>query len=209
MVDLAIQKRLASEILKVGKSRVWIDPDKVEDVAPAITREDIRGLIDEGVIRSKPEKGISRGRYRERQAKRAYGHRRGHGSRKGTKGARRGKKSIWVKKIRILRRRLMALKDEGVLTTQMHRKLYMKAKGGEFKNLAHLNAYLDTIGIKTTAEQVKKKGKKEPKVSAKKETRKKETKETKVKAPKEKKAKDAKETKVKTAKEPKAKGAKK
>lgn len=208
MVDLAIQKRLAAEILKVGKSRVWINPDKIEDVAPAITREDVRGLIDEGVISSKPEIGASRGRYRERQAKRAYGHRKGHGSRKGTKGARRGKKEIWVKKIRILRRRLKALKDEGALTTQTHRKLYQKAKGGEFKNLAHLNSYLETMGVKTAAGRGKKKGEKEPKVKAKKEARAKEKKEAKLKVKAKKEAK-AKETKVKAAKESKAKGAKK
>ena len=45
MSDLSLQKRLAAEILGVGESRIWIDPNRIEDVADAITREEIRGLI--------------------------------------------------------------------------------------------------------------------------------------------------------------------
>jgi large subunit ribosomal protein L19e len=59
MVNLAKQKRIAAQVMKVGEGRVWIDPEASEDVAEAITREDIRGLIKEGTITIKQKKGVS------------------------------------------------------------------------------------------------------------------------------------------------------
>lgn len=147
MVDLANQKRLASEILGVGETRVWINPEKLEDVSKAITREDIRSLIDQEVIKRKPVKGISRGRARERALKRAKGRRRGHGSRKGAKGARSPKKEQWMKRIRALRKRLKELRNAGKINSSIYRKLYLKAKGGEFRSVSHLNAHLKSQGL--------------------------------------------------------------
>ena len=51
MTSLSNQKRLAAEVLGVGESRIWLDPDKVTDVANAITREDVRGLIKDGTVK--------------------------------------------------------------------------------------------------------------------------------------------------------------
>jgi len=146
MTDLSNQKRMAAKILGVGIHRVWMDPEVSEDIATASTREDIRELIEEGYIKRKQKKGISRGRTRQRQAKKAYGHRKGHGSRKGAKGARSPRKAQWMRKIRALRKRLRALKEEGALDATAYRKLYNKAKGGEFRNVAHLNNYMTTKG---------------------------------------------------------------
>ncbi len=141
MANLAKQKRIAADVMKVGEGKVWIDPDPeaTADIAEAITREDIRGLIEEGIIKKKQKKGVSRGRARQRAAKKAVGRRRGHGSRKGAKGARRGKKRQWITKIRSLRRRLKELRDEEGLDKTAYRKLYTKAKAGELMNIAHLN----------------------------------------------------------------------
>ncbi len=141
MANLAKQKRIAADVMNVGEGKVWIDPDPeaTADIAEAITREDIRGLIEEGIIKKKQKKGVSRGRARQRAAKKAAGRRRGHGSRKGAKGARRGKKRQWITKIRGLRRRLKELRDEEDLDKTAYRKLYIKAKAGELRNVAHLN----------------------------------------------------------------------
>ena len=49
-MSLKSQRRLAAEILKVGESRVWMDPDRTEEVEIAITREEIRRLIHEGFL---------------------------------------------------------------------------------------------------------------------------------------------------------------
>jgi large subunit ribosomal protein L19e len=142
MVNLAKQKRIAAKVMKVGLGRVWIDPEATGDVAEAITREDIRGLVEEGLIKKKQKKGVSKGRAREIAIKKVFGRRKGQGSRKGAKGARRGKKKVWITKIRALRRQLKELRDEGKIDKTIYRKLYLKAKGGKFKSIAHLNEFI-------------------------------------------------------------------
>ncbi|WP_435162410.1 50S ribosomal protein L19e [Halorubrum sp. SY-15] len=145
MSDLSAQKRLAADELDVGEGRVWLDPDAQEAIADAITREDIRDLIDQGTIRAKDAKTNSRGRARERAAKRSYGHRRGAGSRKGKAGARQNTKDDWKARIRAQRARLKELRDdEDVLDRTEYRELYNKASGGEFEDVARLEAYIQT-----------------------------------------------------------------
>ncbi len=143
MTDLTNQKNLASRILGCGVHRVWLDPDAAEEIAGAITRQDIRDLVEEGSIKAIPVKGVSRGRARVRDTKRAYGHRKGHGSRKGKKGARNPRKELWMKRIRAIRRRLKELRADGSLDKSAYCRAYRKAKGGEYRSVAHLESHLD------------------------------------------------------------------
>jgi len=62
MTDLSAQKRLAADVMDVGKNRVWFDPDAQGDIAEAITRDEIRELVDEGRIQADEPSGNSRGR---------------------------------------------------------------------------------------------------------------------------------------------------
>lgn len=142
---MKLQKRLAAKLLKVGESRIWIDPDSREEVIKAITRADVNGLIVRNVIQAKPKRGVSRGRAKELKEQRSKGRRRGHGRRKGTKGARTPKKRAWINKIRPIRKLLKTLKDKGKLTSQQYRKFYTKAKGNFFRNRGHLKTYIDKL----------------------------------------------------------------
>jgi large subunit ribosomal protein L19e len=146
MTDLTNQKRLAAALLKVGQTRVWMDPERLADIATAITRDDIRGLIEQGVIKRKAVIGISRGRARIRDAKREKGHRKGHGSRRGAAGARTPRKELWMKRIRAQRKLLKGLRAEKSITPTIYRRLYRKAKGGEFRNVSHLKSYIAYAG---------------------------------------------------------------
>jgi len=141
-VNLKSQRRLAAEILDVGENRVWIDPERAEDVEMAITRGEIRKLIHEGAIRAAPEKSQSRARARELAAKKRAGRRRGPGSRKGGKYSVVPRKTRWINRIRALRRKLMDLRDRRVITVSTYRDLYRKAKGGEFRSVAELERYI-------------------------------------------------------------------
>jgi large subunit ribosomal protein L19e len=142
MTDLGAQKRLAADELDVGKSRVWFDPEAQDELADAITREDIRDLIADGTIRAEEAESNSRGRARAREEKREYGHRTGAGTRKGKAGARRDSKDEWVSRIRAQRKRLKELRDEeDVLDATQYRELYNKASGGEFDSVARLEAF--------------------------------------------------------------------
>ena len=143
MTDLSAQKRLASDVLDVGKNKVWFDPERQGDIAEAITREDVRELVDEGAIRADEPGGNSRGRARERQEKRAYGHQTGPGSRRGKAGARQDPKGDWQSRIRAQRERLKKLRDEGDLERSAYRDLYDKAGGGEFDSVADMERFID------------------------------------------------------------------
>jgi len=142
MTDLSAQKRLAGEELDVGANRVWFDPEEQDELADAITREDIRDLIADGTIRVEETQNNSRGRARARQEKRDYGHGTGAGTRKGKAGARRADKDEWISRIRAQRSRLKELRDEeDVLNPTQYRELYNKASGGEFDSVARLEAF--------------------------------------------------------------------
>ena len=60
MMQVTNQKRMAADILsrkegkQVGLNRVWIHPAYIDQVATAVQKEEIRELIEEGIIRSKP-----------------------------------------------------------------------------------------------------------------------------------------------------------
>jgi len=144
LMNLKLQRKMAAKILKCGENRIWIDPTALEDVASAATKEDVRELIESGVIKRKPVKGISRARINKRRLQRKKGRRRGHGRRKGKKTARMSKKEAWMIRIRALRKRLKYLRDTGIIDRRTYRMLYRKAKGGEFRSVAHFNAYLNT-----------------------------------------------------------------
>ncbi|HSV41886.1 MAG TPA: 50S ribosomal protein L19e [Methanomassiliicoccales archaeon] len=145
-MDLKNQKRMAADILNCGGTRVWIDPNRIEDVADAITRADIRKAIDAGSIRALPQTGVSRGRAKYRLAQRAKGRRRGQGSRKGTAGARTPHKRRWIQTIRPIRATLRDLKESGKISRSVYREFYRKSKGGLFRSRRQLLLHLKTEG---------------------------------------------------------------
>jgi len=147
VIVMRMQRRIAAEILKCGENRIWIDPERIEDVKSAITREDIKRLIKEGVIKKKPVKGQSTYRAKIRHEQRKKGRHRGPGSRKGKKTARMGKKERWIMTIRALRKELRKLKAEKKIDVHTYRRLYIRAKGGQFKNKHQLYLFLEEKGI--------------------------------------------------------------
>ena len=118
-MDLRNKRRLAAEILGCGVNRVYIDPSAMDMVYEAVSRDDIRYLINEGVIKARQKKGVSRGRAR---------------------------KERWMNTIRPIRRRLRELRDSGEIDRSTYRRYYRLAKGGTFKNTAHLESHLAAEG---------------------------------------------------------------
>ena len=136
---LTLQKRLAAKILKVGESKIWIDPTKIKDAQTAITRIDVKNLIKKGIIKKLP------GKVKMPKAKKKRRH--GPGSRKGSKHARLPKKRRWINTVRPLRRMLRELKSDGSIDNRTYRRLYMLVKGGQFRNRSHLRIYLQQRGL--------------------------------------------------------------
>jgi large subunit ribosomal protein L19e len=146
-MNLKNQRRMASELLKCGVNRVWIDPNRSEDVSDAITRADVRTLINSGTIVARQKKGVSRGRAEFEKAQKRKGRQSGHGSRRGKKGARKPSKERWMQAIRPIRRKLKELRDTGKIDPATYRIYYLKAKGGVFKNKTHLVSHLKSENI--------------------------------------------------------------
>lgn len=131
----------------IGENRVWINPKEIDRVETAITRDDLRRLIRQGSIRTRPIKGVSRGRARVLKRKRVKGRRRGPGSREGTAHAKLPRKKLWIRTIRALRWRLKELKENKSITSLAYRKLYRMSRGGSFKNIANLDQHIEAKGL--------------------------------------------------------------
>jgi len=138
--NISFQRRLAAEIFGVGVNRVWIDPSKESEVKKAMTKDDIRIFIQEGVIKVRPFEGVSRARAREREKK---DKKRGPGSKKGKRTALYPKKKAWMDKIRAIRFYLRLLRDEEVIDKKLYRDLYRKASGGMFNSKKSVLMYLE------------------------------------------------------------------
>jgi large subunit ribosomal protein L19e len=142
-MNVSAQRRIAAQILKCGVNRVFIDSVHLDDVSMAITRDDIRQLIKNGIIKKRYEVGVSRSRAKELHEKKLLGRARGFGSRKGPKTARMGKKRSWINRIRPLRRELKKLRDRKLIDTPTYRTLYLQSKGGQFHSVAHLKRHIE------------------------------------------------------------------
>ncbi|WEL23944.1 50S ribosomal protein L19e [Candidatus Nanohalovita haloferacivicina] len=142
-MDLKNQRRMAADIMDVGKDRVWIDPDNQEKVDEAITRNDIRNLIEGGTIQKKDVKGTSKGRARKKKKQKQKGRRKGQGRRQGKKTARKSSKDKWMENIRAIRSELKEMRDEEEITQEQYRNLYDRAKGGFFRDTKHLKNYVE------------------------------------------------------------------
>jgi len=170
MTDLRNQRRLAAELLKCGVNRVWVDEDRMDEIAKAVTRNDIRILIKGGAITKRPEKGISTGRKKKLKMQKEKGRRRGHGSRRGAKYARFPRKRRWIITIRSVRKVLKLLKEKNLIDKKIYRKYYLSAKGGSFRSKEHLLSHL--VSDKVIKEEDKKKILEELKKQEEKETKK-------------------------------------
>ena len=86
--------------------QVWLDPNEINEIANANSRQNIRKLIKDGLVIKKPVAVHSRSRVRKNDEARRKGRHTGFGKRKGTKDARTSQKTMWIMRMRVLRRLL-------------------------------------------------------------------------------------------------------
>lgn len=131
------QMRVAASLLKCGTNRIWMDPTQSAKIQAAITRMDVRRLINAGLIRKLPAK--EKGAAGKRRYQRA-------GSRKGKVSSRMGgKKANWLKTVRAQRKLLNEMKPN--LQSMAYRKTYRMIKGGAFRSRVHLTAHMESEGL--------------------------------------------------------------
>jgi len=134
-LNLRSKRRLAADVLGVGEDRIRFDPEAEDFIQDAITRSTIRGLVGLGAIKVAPEKGVSRGRFREKMRR---GKPRHQGSFRGVKTSRTPRKTAWVTKVRALRWRLTVARERNEVSKANYNKLYRQIKGGQVKDVKHL-----------------------------------------------------------------------
>jgi len=136
------KKKLAAKILKTSYQKIKFRGDALDEIRKAITRSDMRGLIAVNKITESGDNHQSRGRARKISAQKRKGRQKGRGSQKGRKNAEVTKKDRWMSKIRVQREFLKELREKQLLSTQNYRLLYLKSKGGYFRNKRHIKLYI-------------------------------------------------------------------
>ncbi len=139
---MKLQKRLAAQILKCSPGRVVFDPEKLAEIKEAITKFDVRRLVEKGIITRMPVQGISKFRARATKVQVRRSRRTGPGSRKGSASARADSKLQWMRLIRAQRDLLKRLRDHKLITQETFNTMYTKAKGGFFRSTHHIKLFL-------------------------------------------------------------------
>lgn len=134
-MTIATVRRLAADIMNVGQNKVRISPDGLKEAEGALTRADVKGLIDKGVI----TKVRPAGRASKKRTKR-----RGRGKRKGSTVS---TKDLWMKKVRAQRKFLRMLLKTEALKESEKRGIYKKVKSGIFRNKKAMLLYLKENGL--------------------------------------------------------------
>merc|ERR1712224_954855 len=134
MAFLRLQKRLAATVLKVGKKRVWIDPNETNEVALANSRKNVRKLFKDGLIMKRQVQMHSRSRVKRVHEAKRKGRHTGHGKRRGTRNARMPIKVQWMRRQRVLRRLLRKYRQAKKITSNIYHHFYLAAKGNQFRN---------------------------------------------------------------------------
>jgi large subunit ribosomal protein L19e len=146
-MSVKFSKRVASQILGRGQNALKFRPESMEEIRKAITRDDVRKLIESGaIVAIKPKAELHPKTRREAR-------KRGPGKRRGSANARRGR--VWEKKVRSQRLLLKRLKLMGKLDNANFKKYYLLVKGNAFPDKRSLLLHLSDDGIKVSDEEVK------------------------------------------------------
>ena len=139
---MMLQKRLAGRIMDCSPQRIVFDPTKLTEIKEAITKFDVRRLINQGIITRAPIQGIAKFRTRKAAAQKRRSRRVGHGSRKGSANARADDKLQWMRQVRAQRDLLKRLRDHELIAKETFNTMYLKAKGGFFRSTRHIKLFL-------------------------------------------------------------------
>src|SRR3989338_11122877 len=114
-MNLQAKKRLAAKVAGVGRDRIWLNPERLEEIKESLTKQDIRDLLKEGIIKIKPITG------KKSKKRRKIRRRTGSVSMRVSSA-----KRDYVNRIRSIRQFLKNIKKAGSITSKDYSSLNMK-----------------------------------------------------------------------------------
>ncbi|MFT4312780.1 MAG: 50S ribosomal protein L19e [Candidatus Woesearchaeota archaeon] len=146
-MDLKVQKRIAADVLKCSQKNVVLDSSKLATIKEALTKSDIRDLINSNIIVKKQSPSQSRVRARKIAEQKAKGLQKGPGSRRAKSKVRSKLHEKWLNKVRLERSFIKELREKKLIEVSTYRDLYKKVKGNFFRNKRHIKLHLDEQGL--------------------------------------------------------------
>ncbi len=153
MVNLRLQRRLASSILGIGARRVWMDPNEVNEIALANSRKAVSKLVKDNFILKKKVAMHSRQRARVRKEEVLKGRHTGTGKRHGCRDARMPTKVMWIRRQRTLRRLLKKYRESKKIDKHLYHATYLACKAGTFKSKQNLADHIEKVLYKKNLEK--------------------------------------------------------
>ena len=101
MVLMKLQKRLPIDVLKNGRDKVWLDPNKVNEISKANSRQNIRKLVKYVFVTRKQTKIHSRSHACPMKGAKRKDHHYGYIKRKGTTKVTLLNKILWMRRIHV------------------------------------------------------------------------------------------------------------
>jgi len=133
MKTLKSQKRMAAYILKVGTNKVYFDPDRLQDIKEAVTKQDIQSLIQDKAIKKKPIIGNKHRAHHKKLERKKRGRRKRVGKvRKLTEN----RKKDYMARIRKIRKYLKATKSR--IGKEEYARIKRLLRSGQIKNVKEL-----------------------------------------------------------------------
>jgi large subunit ribosomal protein L19e len=126
------KKELAAKVLKVGKGRIYFNSENLSEIKEAITKQDIKDLATQGIIKIRPVKG--RKKIKKRETKRMAGK---------IKKRVKKRKQEYVKITRKLRGYIKELIKQDRMSKEEYRDLRKKIRARNFKSKAQLKEHLE------------------------------------------------------------------
>lgn len=136
-MNLKSKKELAARTLKIGKKRIIFLESRKDEIKEAITKQDIRDLIETKAIEIKGIKG--RKKIQKSKNKKGPG--------KIKKKVNKRKKE-YVALTRKLRKYANEIKNQGKINSEELKEIRKKIRNKQFKNKANLKRYIGDLNKK-------------------------------------------------------------